>query len=125
MIKRDAAKLVLGSIVNQTILGKEYLAWDGTGDGWSPLGQPMHTFQSLNLDPDTLLKRFPLSNRVRDGLAKCHFQYNYNREAALKKHELNQLVPPSDLALWTDGSFHSKRRKLQVQLFSTTILTSS
>jgi hypothetical protein len=87
MIQNDAAKLVLSSIVNQTILGEEYLTWNGTGDGWSPLGQPWQLFTQLHLEPDQLIKRFPLSNRVRDGLFKCNFQFNYNRETALTKHQ--------------------------------------
>jgi hypothetical protein len=32
LIRRDAAKLILSSITNRTLLGQEYLGWDGTGD---------------------------------------------------------------------------------------------
>jgi len=91
LIKRDAARLILSSISNQTILGREYLAWNGNYDGWTPLGTAMHTFNQLDIKPETLDRRYSLDARVRDGLLKCQIHHDYSREKAIVMHSQRPL----------------------------------
>jgi ribonuclease HI len=105
MIIRDSSKLILSSIANNTILGSEFLEYQGELDGWTPLGTAWNQFDTLHIDPTLLLQRSDLSITERDSLFKMKFFYRYNREEALIKHQKNNLILPADIALWTDGSF--------------------
>lgn len=110
LIERDSANIVIKAIASRTILGREYLSWDGMHDGWSPLGSAMLLYQKLQILPELTSPHHPLSSRVRDGVGRCHFHLNYSKDEALAMHAAGTLISNSHLQLWTDGSFirHAK-----------------
>ena len=106
----DATKLIVQSIANQTPLGQDYLNWDGSGDGWSPMGPAMHQLDLVQFEPGSLSTKLSIESRVRDGLFQCHFHHNYNKEQAMAMHRDRTLLHPADLSLWTDGSFDQQTK---------------
>jgi ribonuclease HI len=103
LIARDSARLILRSIAQKTILGQEYLDWDGTGDGWSPLGAAQETLSDLHLQYILPIRTIPI--RVRDAMQKCRYHVDYTKEDAMNLHTNNLLIHPADISLWCDASF--------------------
>ena len=107
LIKQDCTKLVLSSIAANNQLGKEYLSWNGKGDGWSPLGCAWECLRSLVPETFTSIQdRVIIPIAQLEQLYKCNFCVLENRERALKLHHDNKLIRGhSDWDVWTDGSF--------------------
>ena len=105
LITADASKLIVQSISNQKSLGQDCLNWNGSTDGWSPMGPAMHLLDRVQFEPESLSIKLNIDNRVRDGLLRCHFHHNYTKELAKEMHLNQTLLHPADLSLWIDGSF--------------------
>lgn len=107
VIQRDCTRLVLSSLAANTILGQEYSAWDGTGDGWTPLGCAWKTLRDWIPDAyKTIQFREKPSIEVLNNMSMCHFNVCKDRKLALYRLEQNQLlVDGPDVEIWTDGSF--------------------
>ena len=104
LIERDTSILTLRAISGSTKLGTEYLDWDGTYDGWSPLGCTIPVFNSIKLYDYDIQFRYPMSISMRNGLAHC----NYIIPPTKTKASRRRIPTDADLELWTDGSFEIK-----------------
>jgi ribonuclease HI len=108
LIERDATRLVLRSVAQNTVLGQEYQEWDGFGDGRSPLDTAQSVLEDLDIPNNAVLLPIrPISIRVRDALQRCQYYYTYSKEDALRMHANNLLLKPASISLWCDGSFIS------------------
>jgi ribonuclease HI len=103
IIQKDSLRLIISSISNSTLLGQEFISWDGFADGWSPLGLPNDTLNTLNL-PSPITVRCPLDTSIRDSLYQCSFHLP-TKSKALELHAQNKLILQADFSLWTDGSY--------------------
>jgi ribonuclease HI len=105
LIQRDTARLVLRSIAQNSLLGKEYLEWDGEGTGYSPLGAAHTALYGINHDNPSIIPIRPISLRIRDAILKCQFHFTYTKEEAMVLHSNHLLIQEACLSLWCDGSF--------------------
>ena len=101
LIKRDSSLHIICSIIGHTLLSKEYLAWDGTFDGWSPLGITIPVFEKVRLYDLDVQYKYPLSISMRNGLALCKYVCPPNKIKVLRR----PTIANADIALWCDGSF--------------------
>ena len=85
LIGRDTSVLLIRAISGSTKLGTEYLDWDGTYDGWPPLGCTIPIFDSIKLYDRYVQYQYPFSISIRDGLAKCTYIIPPTQLRAAKK----------------------------------------
>jgi ribonuclease HI len=105
LIQRDSTRLILRSIAHQTLLGQEFLAWDGYGAGWSPYGMTKAFLKDIQQPLPIITPIHPISIRVRDALQKCQYHFNYTKDTAVAMHTRGALIQSATLSLWCDGSF--------------------
>ena len=108
IIDEQAGRLWLQIMTaNKHILLTEYQAWDGFGDGSSPLGAVWKADRFLAASIQGGLEHLSLPpHQHLDILYACKFHIASSKRQAMELHNSNQLLP-SDcyLQLWTDGSF--------------------
>ena len=110
LIEADQTKLVLSSVTHDNLLGREYYEWNGSYDGWSPLGTAWKVQRDISenpmVDTESICNRTRPTHQQLENLSKCTFPNTLTREEALQKHAESKLVPTdSDIELWTDGSY--------------------
>ena len=107
IIQQDCTKLVLNSIASNTLLGREYLEWNGSNDGWSPLGCAWNCFWSiLPATFNSVQDRIKPTIAELDLLFQCKFNICKTREDALKcLEQQNLLHKHASIEVWSDGSF--------------------
>lgn len=107
IIQRDCTRLVLSSVASNTLLGQEYLSWNGEGNGLSPLGCAWRTL--INHVPESFTEiqdRTKPDSDTLDKLEQCVFTICEDKNEAktrLNSHSL--LQPQTDLEVWCDGSY--------------------
>jgi ribonuclease HI len=114
MISRDSTRLILRSIAHDTQLGQDYLDWNGSGDGWTPLGTVSKTLTTISSIPANfdILPLHPLSIRVRDALQRCKYHIDYTKGQALSLHMEGRLIRRATVSLWCDGSFQHETQTI-------------
>ena len=110
LIEADQTKLVLSSVAHDNLLGREYFEWDGSYDGWSPLGTAWkvqrHISENPMVDTTNICSRVLPTRDHLEKLSNCMFPITLTRDKAFQKHNENKLIPTdSDIELWTDGSY--------------------
>ncbi|RAN85936.1 hypothetical protein B5P41_32215, partial [Bacillus sp. SRB_28] len=65
---------VLSAQANGTLLGSEYAAWNGEGDGWTPLGEVWKALKERIPDTyDAVQTRTDIPARILEGLYKVKY----------------------------------------------------
>jgi ribonuclease HI len=105
VIAADAANMIVSSIANKTILGREYLSWDGYGDGWSPFGLAQDTLRSATADYTLTAPKEMVQRSVKDGIFNCSFKIPDSRKEAMLLHMKGELLTHCEIEVWVDGSF--------------------
>jgi ribonuclease HI len=97
--------MFMSSIANESILGREYLAWGGIFDGWSPYGIAWKMLERATPDYSTIIPKQDVHRLIRDGVYNCTFKIPGTRKEAFLLHQKGDLLITSDIELWIDGSF--------------------
>jgi ribonuclease HI len=106
LIKRDTTRLILRSVAQSSLLGQEFQEWDGSGEGWTPLGTAQAVLDELRLSDSAIMLVRPIPLRVRNALQTCEYHFNYTKKDALASHANGQLIHhDADISIWCDGSF--------------------
>jgi ribonuclease HI len=111
LIATSAATMIKSSIANNNILGKEYLSWDGTFDGWSPYGKAWELLRSATPDFKAISAKSQIPSNILEKIYRCSFRIPATIKEALKLQSEGSLLIDSDIQLWTDGSFVSSREQ--------------
>ena len=102
----DTTVCILQAIASNTLLGQEYLEWNGEYDGWTPMGTAWAALRNRIPTPiqNTIQTRtLPPASHL-DHLAKCKFRLP-SKDRARRKHEQGKLIPAEqDVSIWSDGS---------------------
>ena len=103
----ETTMTVLAAQANGTILGREYTAWNGEGDGWTPLGEVWKALKErIPESYEAVHARVNISAQTLEGLYKVRY-HKSNRQQAIKKHRKGKLLPVKpDVEIWTDGSYN-------------------
>src|SRR5690349_14279866 len=103
----ETTMTVLAAQANGTILGREYTAWHGEGDGWTPLGEVWKALKErIPESYEAVHARVNISAQTLEGLYKVRY-HKSNRQQAIKKNRKGKLLPVKpDVEIWTDGSYN-------------------
>ena len=113
IIEEQAGRLWLQIMsTSQHILRTELDAWDGYGDGWSPLGSVWRAQRYLSPSIHGGLEHLEMPHsRSLDMLYTCKFLLPASKKAALELHRSRALVHyDCHYHLWTDGSYLEGRQ---------------